>query len=173
MEPRPRGGFRHGKLKPHRAFILGVVERQPDITMSELAAELLASKGVKIDPSNLSKFLIAQGLSLKKTLRAAEQDRPELAKARAEWKDARQPIMSQQSDRLIFIDETGTTTKMTRRRGRALKASRLNCKVPFGHWGTQTFVAGLRCEGLAARVSGGSSMFRVMGEVLARKAFLS
>ena len=66
VEPRPRGGFRHGKLKPHRAFILGVVERQPDITMPELAAELLASKGVKIDPSNLSKFLIAQGLSFKK-----------------------------------------------------------------------------------------------------------
>ena len=66
MEPRPRGGFRHGKLKPHGAFILGVVERQPDITMPELAAELLASKGVKIDPSNLSKFLIAQGLSFKK-----------------------------------------------------------------------------------------------------------
>lgn len=58
--------------------------------------------------------------------------------------------MSQQPHRLIFIDETGTTTKMTRRRGRALKASRLNCKAPFGHWGTQTFIAGLRCDGLAA-----------------------
>ena len=68
VEPRPRGGFRHGKLKPHREFILGVVERQPDITMPELAAKLLASKGVKIDPSNLSKFLIAQGLSVKKNV---------------------------------------------------------------------------------------------------------
>ena len=58
--------------------------------------------------------------------------------------------MSQQPHRLIFIDETGTTTKMTRLRGRALKASRLNCKAPFGHWGTQTFVAGLRCDGLVA-----------------------
>jgi transposase len=68
VEPRPRGGFRHGKLKPHRELILGVVERQPDITMPELAAKLLASKskGVKIDPSNLSKFLIAQGFSVKK-----------------------------------------------------------------------------------------------------------
>ena len=41
IEPRPRGGFRHGKLKPHRAFILSLVESQPDITMPELAAELL------------------------------------------------------------------------------------------------------------------------------------
>ena len=66
VEPRPRGGFRHGKLKPHREFILGIVGKQPDITMPELAAELLGAKGVVIDPSNLSKFLIAQGLSFKK-----------------------------------------------------------------------------------------------------------
>jgi transposase len=66
VEPRPRGGYRHGKLKPHREFILGAVEKRPDITMPELASELLAATGVKIDPSNLSKFLIAQGLSFKK-----------------------------------------------------------------------------------------------------------
>jgi transposase len=66
VEPRPRGGFRHGKLRPHREFILGIVEKRPDITMSELAEELLAAKGVGIDPSNLSKFLIGCGLSFKK-----------------------------------------------------------------------------------------------------------
>jgi len=66
VEPRARGGYRHGKLKPHREFILAIVARQHDITMPELAAELLAAKGVQIDPSNLSKFLIAQGLSFKK-----------------------------------------------------------------------------------------------------------
>lgn len=66
VEPRPRGGFRHGKLKPHREFILGIVEERPDITMPELAKELLAAKGVAIDPSNLSKFLIGCGLSYKK-----------------------------------------------------------------------------------------------------------
>lgn len=66
VEPRARGGFRHGKLKAHREFILGIVAKRPDITMPELAAQLLAAKGVKIDPSNLSKFLIAQGLSFKK-----------------------------------------------------------------------------------------------------------
>jgi transposase len=66
VEPRPRGGFRHGKLRPHREFILGLVEKRPDMTMPELAAALLAAKGVKIDPSNLSKFLIGCGLSFKK-----------------------------------------------------------------------------------------------------------
>jgi hypothetical protein len=58
--------------------------------------------------------------------------------------------MRQQRERLIFIDETGTTTKMTRLRGRSRKGERLNSKAPFGHWGTQTFVAGLKCDGLIA-----------------------
>ena len=52
--------------------------------------------------------------------------------------------------RLVFLDETGTTTKMTRLRGRCLKGQRLRSKVPFGHWKTQTFIAGLRCHGLTA-----------------------
>jgi transposase len=71
-------------------------------------------------------------------------------KLRAEWKERRQPIMRQQQGRLVFIDETGTTTKMTRLRGRSLKGERLNSKAPFGHWSTQTFVAGLKCDGLIA-----------------------
>ena len=52
--------------------------------------------------------------------------------------------------RLVFIDETGTTTKMTRLRGRAPLGERLRMYAPFGHWQTQTFVAGLRCYGLTA-----------------------
>lgn len=58
--------------------------------------------------------------------------------------------MHGQVDRLIFIDETGTTTKMTRLRGRARVGARLKAKAPFGHWGTQTFIAGLRYDGLIA-----------------------
>lgn len=33
-------------------------------------------------------------------------------------------------------------------RGRSLKGERLNSKAPFGHWGRQTFVAELKCDGL-------------------------
>ena len=46
--------------------------------------------------------------------------------------------------------ETGTSTKMTRLRGRCLKGQRLYARAPFGHWLTQTFVAGLRYCGLTA-----------------------
>jgi transposase len=39
---------------------------------------------------------------------------------------------------------------MTRPRGHCLKGKRLRSKAPFGHWKTQTFVAGLRCGALTA-----------------------
>jgi transposase len=58
--------------------------------------------------------------------------------------------MRQERHRLVFIDETGTTTKMTRLRGRARRGQRLRASAPFGHWATQTFIAALRCDGLTA-----------------------
>jgi transposase len=86
----------------------------------------------------------------KKTLLASEQDRPDIARARDEWIGTRQPRMRLEPHRLVFIDETGTTTKMTRLRGRSPKGKRLKAKAPFGHWKTQTFIAGLRCHELTA-----------------------
>jgi transposase len=52
--------------------------------------------------------------------------------------------------RLVFIDETAVTTKMTRLRGRSLRGARLEADAPFGHWRTQTFIAGLRIDELSA-----------------------
>lgn len=39
---------------------------------------------------------------------------------------------------------------MTRLRGRCAKGERLHSKAPFGHWKTQTLIAGLRHDGLVA-----------------------
>lgn len=52
--------------------------------------------------------------------------------------------------RLIFIDETGASTKMARLRGRAPKGERCRAAVPHGHWKTTTFTAGLRLDGMVA-----------------------
>jgi transposase len=86
----------------------------------------------------------------KKTLRASEQERFDIRQAREEWCEVRQPRMRLEPHRLVFIDETGTNTKMTRLRGRCLKGQRLHAKAPFGHWKTQTFLAALRSTGLTA-----------------------
>jgi transposase len=52
--------------------------------------------------------------------------------------------------KLVFIDETGANTKMTRRYGRAPAGQRVVGWVPHGHWKTTTFVGALRSEGLVA-----------------------
>lgn len=60
---RPKGS---GKLAPVCDAILAKVKAQPDITMPDLATWLTAEHGVTTDPSNLSKFLCAQGFTYKK-----------------------------------------------------------------------------------------------------------
>ena len=60
---RPRGS---GKLGVHRRGILDKVASKPDITMPDLALWLEAEHGVSVDPSNLSKFLVKEGLTYKK-----------------------------------------------------------------------------------------------------------
>ena len=53
-------------------------------------------------------------------------------------------------ERLVFIDETGASTKMARRYGRAPRGERCRAPVPHGHWKTTTFVGRLRLEGMTA-----------------------
>jgi len=83
----------------------------------------------------------------KKSLHATEQDREDVRTARTNWKRA-QPRLD--PTKLIFVDETGTSTNMTRLRGRCLRGKRLVAKVPHGHWKMTTFVAGLRQGGMTA-----------------------
>lgn len=51
---------------------------------------------------------------------------------------------------LIFIDESGLSTKMARLRGWAPKGQRCHAAVPHGHWKTVTFVGGLTLAGFIA-----------------------
>lgn len=53
-------------------------------------------------------------------------------------------------ERLVFLDETWTTTNFTRLKGRAPRGERLVDKTPHGHWKTTTFLAALRVDGLTA-----------------------
>jgi transposase len=80
-------------------------------------------------------------------LRAAEQDRADIAQARDEWR-AGQPDLNPEN--LVFIDETGAKTNLTRLYGRAPRGQRLVAPVPHGHWMTTTFVAALRHDEITA-----------------------
>lgn len=80
-------------------------------------------------------------------LRASEQDRPDVAERRAEWV-VRQAGLD--PEKLIFLDECGVKTNLARTHGRSLQGTRLVAKVPYGHWKSTTFVAGIGLRGWVA-----------------------
>lgn len=51
------------------------------------------------------------------------------------------------ADRLVFVDESGANTQMTRRSGRSPVGQRLVCSVPQGHYQTTTMIAAVRLKG--------------------------
>jgi transposase len=80
-------------------------------------------------------------------MRAAEQDRPDVAARRKLWRAA-QPFIEPES--LVFLDETGVNTRMARLYGWAPVGERCRDSAPFGHLKTMTFIAGLRLTGMTA-----------------------
>ena len=52
--------------------------------------------------------------------------------------------------KLVFVDESGANTQMTRRYGRSPVGERLVCAVPHGHYQTTTMIAGVRLAGAQA-----------------------
>jgi transposase len=66
---------------------------------------------------------------------------------RIEWFDGQLDL---DPAKLVFIDETGASTKMTRAYGRSPRGERCVASIPYGHWKTTTFTAGLRLGGMVA-----------------------
>lgn len=48
---------------------------------------------------------------------------------------------------MIFLDESGVTTEMTRRYGRARRGQRVGEGTPCGHWRTLTVLGAIRASG--------------------------
>jgi transposase len=85
----------------------------------------------------------------KKTLKASEQDRPDVAAARAAW-PSRVASWLAAGRRLIFLDETGAKTDFTRLRGWAPKGERRHAKAPFAHWHSTTMAAAVTAGAVVA-----------------------
>jgi hypothetical protein len=79
----------------------------------------------------------------KKSQRAAEQDLPDVAAAREEWRASQGELTP---ERLVFIDETGAATNMARRYGRCPRGQRLVRPLDI-----QELVARLGLHGRGAR----------------------
>ena len=112
MRPRPLGGDkRSGRIEAYAPVILAAVEQTPDITLVELR-NLLAAQGLAVAVSTLWRFFARRKITLKKKSgHAAEQDRPDVLDRRHAWFEGQLDL---DPERLIFIDETGASTKMAR-----------------------------------------------------------
>jgi hypothetical protein len=66
---------------------------------------------------------------------------------RAQWKNE-QPRLD--PAKLVFVDESGASTKMARLYGRAKRGRRVVGRVTWGHWKTVTFGVRLRMDGFTA-----------------------
>ena len=83
-------------------------------------------------------------------LRAQEQDRAENLWLRQAWWELVGEI---DPAWLVFLDESGVTTEMTRRYGWGPRSERVREAVPAGHWRTLTVLAALTTEGVLASMS--------------------
>jgi transposase len=83
----------------------------------------------------------------KKSLHAAERDTAENLIRRQEFLAA---IAEVEPEHLVFLDESGLTTSMTRLYGRAPAGVRIQEATPESHWSVVTLIAGMRLTGMVA-----------------------
>ena len=125
----PQGGdLRSQHIEVYRDVIPGAIDADVDITLVELSEVLRRKHEASFAPSTVWRFLDRHNLTYKKTAHASEQERPDVAARRQDWFNA-QPDLD--PERLVFIDETGASTKMARLRGRAPRGQR--CRAPIPH----------------------------------------
>ena len=91
----------------------------------------------------------ARAAAQKKTLRASERDRADIQAERAVF---RERVRQLDAKDLVFIDETGITTAMTRRYARAARGERAPGSAPGG-WRRLTVLGALCGEGMVAAMS--------------------
>ncbi len=73
-----------------------------------------------------------------------------MAEARRVW---RAELAGVDPERLVFVDETGIDTRMTRSCARAARGRRAPGKVPWGHWERLTVLGALALDGVVGCMS--------------------
>lgn len=147
MTPAKQGRRGGSRLDGHEDFIVGMIKEAKDVTLNGMVLPWLKTRQFALAAVlSMSGCASAVGLS-KKTAHALEQERPDLLKRRQDWFEGQLDL---DPARLVFIDETGLRTKMSRLRGQSLCGERCRSAVPHGHWKTTTFTGALRLSGMTA-----------------------
>lgn len=83
----------------------------------------------------------------KKSLHAAERDRPDIKVRRNDWREQTAEVDLR---RLVFLDPSGAKTNMTRLYGRSFDGQRVADATPHGHGCTTTMLSSIRLDGSPA-----------------------
>ena len=102
VKPGKMGAPKGSKLAPHSDWLVDLVKQEPDLTLEEIRARLRAERDMAASIGAIWKFFERQDFTLKKPAHAAEQERPDVAAARAVWRDWQTGL---DPTRLVFIDE--------------------------------------------------------------------
>jgi transposase len=86
----------------------------------------------------------------KKSLHATERDSEENRRRREVFLDRLRSIAP---ERLIFLDESGVSTQMTRRYARALRGVRVHETTPEGSWKILTILGAMSLRGMIATMT--------------------
>jgi transposase len=144
LQPKPHGGGHPAALTPEDLERLReVIRQQPDATLEECRQRLGASCSLMTISRALNKLGLPRQ---KKVPRAEEQDSPEVQERRREFCEELAGIDPR---RLVFVDECGANTAMTRTHGRAPRGQRVYANTP-GRWESITLTCGLRLAGVTA-----------------------
>jgi transposase len=138
LQPLPHAGGPPPKLDAAAVQrLLELVRAQPDATLAELRDRL----GVPCHLATIARVLQKHRITRKKkTLHAQERDRPDVQARRREFTAT---LAAVDPEHLVFVDEFGATTAMTRRYGRAPAGERVEASAP-GAWQNVTLIVGLR-----------------------------
>jgi transposase len=144
VAPAPHGGGHPPALdRAARRRLRRLVREQPDATLQELAARVGVPCGRMAIFRTLRQLKITRK---KKSLHASERDSRRVRRKRRAFREA---VDRLDPRRLVFVDETGAHTAMTRTYGRAPRGRRVKGSVP-GHWKSMTLISGLRLSGVVA-----------------------
>ena len=89
-----------------------MIEATPDITLAELRERMIAERGETFAISTIHDSLPPPRRDIqKKTAHASEQEREDVKARRRAWVDLQSDL---DPAKLVFLDETGATTKMAR-----------------------------------------------------------
>jgi transposase len=166
IQPKPHGGVPARTLDDQaEAQLLDLVRQQPDATLAELGDRL----GIPCGRMTIARALQRHQITRKKkTLQAQEQKSP---RVQAERRAFKKKLAAVDPADLVFIDESGATTSLTRTHGRAPQGERVQATAPAA-WDNVTLITGMRTSGVVAPMALPGAVDRLVFQTYVEEALV-